>query len=136
MENSRSSGSPGALAQFLPGGGGRGGMLGKIGAPRVGFRLEGEQPPEMRALRLFQRPADDFRHEFHVAARDRAVVRELQRQARLRAQIQPEPRERIAHGMQVGLGFDPVDWVAVPPGLGHVDVDGHLPQAAVDHELL
>ena len=99
----------GALAEFLPRGGGGGGGLGKERAPGVRLRLEGKQPPEVRALGFFQGPAHDLGHELHVAPGDGAIMRELQRQAGFRAQVLTQGGKSVAHGVQVGLALDPVD---------------------------
>ena len=62
-------------------------------------------------------------------------MRKFQRQAGFLPEIEPQLGESVAHRMQIGFALDPVNGVAVAPGLRHVDVDGHLPQAALHQQL-
>jgi len=92
-----------AFADLFPDHRGRDGLAGKVRAPGVGLGLESEHPPEPRAFRVGEIPAQDFGNEREIAPRDGAGKRVAQRDAGPRLEREGELGEGFAHGMQIGF---------------------------------
>ena len=117
---------PDAFADLLPDVVRRNRALGKNRAPGIGFRLEADHAPDVGPLRIGQIPAQHFRDIIDVLARDGEAEGILQGQAGFGPHPQSEISEGLPHGMKIGLRFNQPDWIPMPAGLGHVDVDGNL----------